>query len=195
MQKFYRRILIFVVLAVCLVVGDAVVQVCCLDGLEAVGPEKSEEKVAGPPETEETDTVPSEPEARPEELAPAAPEPEEPEEEVPMASEHFSLSEYACDCAGYCSGFPVMPDPELTARVEALRCACGRPVILTSGVRCALRNEEVGGVSWSFHKRGHAADLYCPGVAVGDLAALAKEVGLNVLPYYNSGYVHVELME
>lgn len=65
----------------------------------------------------------------------------------------------------------------------------------TAGVRCALRNEEVGGVSWSFHKRGHAADLYCPGVAVGDLAALAKEVGLNVLPYYNSGYVHVELME
>ena len=30
---------------------------------------------------------------------------------------------------------------------------------------------------------------------VGALAALAKGVGLNVLPYYSSGYVHVELVE
>lgn len=49
------------------------------------------------------------------------------------------------------------------------------------------------GVSWSFHMRGDAADLYCPGVAVGDLAQMAKDLGMNILPYYASGYVHVEV--
>ena len=120
-----------------------------------------------------------------------------PEEPVidpgPWASEHFLMSEYVCDCDGYCDGWPVEMNPELLGRIEALRCACGRPVIITSGVRCGQRNAEVGGVSWSFHKRGLAADLYCPGIGVGDLAALAQENGLNILPYYSSGYIHVEL--
>ncbi len=190
MQKFYRRILIFVVLTVCLVIGAAAAQVCCLEETAPKGlPETSAQEKA---EVREETPQPEEPAVREPEETPVE---EPPEPETPMASEHFGLWEYACDCAGYCSGFPVMPDPELTALVEALRCACGRPVILTSGVRCGTRNEEVGGVSWSFHKRGRAADLYCPGVGVGDLAALAKEVGLNVLPYYNSGYVHVEVVE
>lgn len=187
MQKFYRRILIFMGLTTCLLVGAAAVQVRCPEGPAADAREETEARVAEPVLTGEP-AVP-EPEETPQEEAVTA------EPETPMASEHFGLWEYACDCAGYCSGFPVMPDPELTVRVEALRCACGRPVILTSGVRCGPRNEEVGGVSWSFHKRGRAADLYCPGVGVGDLAALAKGVGLNVLPYYSSGYVHVELVE
>ena len=90
---------------------------------------------------------------------------------------------------------PEMPqEPELLEKIEALRCYFGRPVIITSGVRCEARNEEVGGVSWSFHKRGCAADLYCPGVGVGDLAAGAKDCGLNILPYYSSGYIHVEII-
>ena len=83
--------------------------------------------------------------------------------------------------------------PALLDRIEVLRQYCGRPVIITSGVRCEGRNTEVGGVAWSFHKRGDAADLYCPGVAVGDLAQTAKELGMNVLPYYASGYIHVEV--
>lgn len=116
------------------------------------------------------------------------------EEEPPlMATPHFAMEEYRCDCAGYCDGWPCAVEPELLEKIEALRCYFGRPVIITSGVRCAARNEEVGGVSWSFHKRGCAADLYCPGVGVGDLAAGAKDCGLNVLPYYSSGYIHVEI--
>ena len=115
------------------------------------------------------------------------PEPE------PMASAHFALWEYACDCGGYCDGFPHAMEPELLEKVEALRQALGRPVIITSGVRCERRNDEVGGVSWSFHKRGAAADLYSPGVAVGEVAAAAQAVGLNILPHYSESYVHVEI--
>lgn len=142
---------------------------------------------------------PAEPEAPPEDPDPENPAPPgQPEsgtlEAQPvMVSEHFARDEYRCDCAGSCDGFPAEPQPELVSRVEALRQAVGAPVIITSGVRCEKRNEEVGGVAWSFHKRGDAADLYCPGVAVGDLAQTAKDLGMNVLPYYASGYIHVEV--
>ncbi|WP_133965479.1 YcbK family protein [Eubacterium limosum] len=123
---------------------------------------------------------------------PKAPEPEE--REPLMASPHFAMEEYRCDCTGYCDGWPCAMRPELLEKIEALRCSYERPIIITSGVRCEARNEEVGGVSWSFHKRGCAADLYCPGIGVGDLAQTAKELGLNVLPYYGSGYIHVEII-
>ena len=142
---------------------------------------------------------PDTPEAPPEATPPETPEPPgQPEsgalkKQPVMVSEHFARDEYRCDCAGYCDGFPAEPQPGLVSRIEALRQAVGAPVIITSGVRCEERNEEVGGVAWSFHKRGAAADLYSPGVPVGTLAALAKDCGLNVLPYYSSGYVHVEI--
>lgn len=131
---------------------------------------------------------------------PAAESPEEEAPELPppeagpvMATAHFARDEYQCDCAGYCGGWPCEMNPVLLDKIEALRCACGAPVIITSGVRCEARNDEVGGVPWSFHKRGGAADLYCPGVAVGDLAQMAQTLGMNVLPYYGSGYIHVEI--
>lgn len=146
-----------------------------------------------PPEAEpppEDETPPPETAALPEDETPASALAAPPE--PLMASAHFAMEEYRCDCDGYCDGWPCAMDPELLDKIEALRCACGSPVIITSGVRCEKRNEEVGGITWSFHKRGAAADLYCPGMPIGQLAALAQEQGLNVLPYYRSGYLHVE---
>ncbi|WP_133969569.1 YcbK family protein [Eubacterium limosum] len=154
---------------------------------------------SGAPQPEPATPEPAAPEAPPEDPDPENPAPPgQPEsgtlEAQPvMVSEHFARDEYRCDCAGSCDGFPAEPQPELVSRVEALRQAVGAPIIITSGVRCEKRNEEVGGVAWSFHKRGAAADLYSPGVPVGTLAALAKDCGLNILPYYSSGYVHVEI--
>ncbi|MDO5434545.1 D-Ala-D-Ala carboxypeptidase family metallohydrolase [Eubacterium sp.] len=139
---------------------------------------------AAPAPSAEAPQEPPAPEETTEPMA-AAPEPV-------MASPHFAMEEYRCDCAGHCDGWPAAIDPELLAMIEELRCACESPVVITSGVRCEARNAEVGGVAWSFHKRGHAADLYCPGMPVGQLAALAQDVGLNILPYYSSGYIHVE---
>lgn len=119
--------------------------------------------------------------------------PHAPENREPQASGHFLMSEYACDCDGYCDGWPVQMSPALLECIEALRCALNRPVIITSGVRCPERNAEVGGILYSWHLSGHAADLYCPGVSVAELAETAEALGLGVLPYYGSGYVHVEL--
>ena len=160
-------------------------------------------KTGEPPQTaitpsgpEQTMLEPEDAETMPEDHpAVAEPEPEPvPEPEGPeMASAHFEMAEFRCDCTGYCDGWPAQMNPELLEKIEALRQHYGRPIIITSGVRCEERNAEVGGVAWSFHKRGDAADLYCPGVAVGDLAQTAKALGMNILLYYASGYVHVEV--
>ena len=166
--------------------------------LKSLSPKRAENPIipeTSPAEETEPDTPekPGEPAMPPPQDSDSAPAGTE--EEAPlMATPHFAMAEYQCDCTGYCDGWPSVMAPELLEKIEALRCSFGRPVIITSGVRCAARNEEVGGVSWSFHKRGCAADLYCPGVGVGDLAAGAKDCGLNVLPYNSSGYIHVEIM-
>ncbi len=127
---------------------------------------------------------------------------------------HFAKWEFACDCkprasasgaqatapAGAdanlnnnCSGFPAEMDTDLLAKLEALRTALGRPVVITSGVRCATRNAEVGGVPDSRHLSGRAADLYCPGISYADVAEVARGLGLWVLEYPEEQYVHVEV--
>ena len=111
----------------------------------------------------------------------------------PWASEHFLMSEYACDCAGYCDGWPAERDPELLGKVEELRCYFDQPVIITSGVRCERRNAEVGGIENSWHLSGHAADLYCPGVPCDEVAAAARALGLGVIEYPDRQFDHVEI--
>ena len=111
----------------------------------------------------------------------------------PWASAHFLMEEYACDCGGYCDGWPAQMDPELLEKIEALRCYFDRPVIITSGVRCERRNAEVGGIENSWHLSGHAADLYCPGVPYSEVAAAARELGLRVIEYPDRQFDHVEI--
>ena len=188
MKNIYKRISRSTIITILILTSCVFLTNLCTapKGVQEPAPEVSAGSV--------TPEMPQEPEA-PEDLEEEGPReaPEAEPEPSLMATTHFAMAEYACDCAGYCDGWPCVMEPELLEKIEALRCYFGRPIIITSGVRCAARNEEVGGVSWSFHKRGCAADLYCPGVGVGDLAAGAKDCGLNVLPYYSSGYIHVEI--
>ena len=178
MKNHYKRISRRLILSILILISCVFLTSLC------VAPEEGREPVPEASAGPATPEMPQEPEV-----------PELAEEALPlMATPHFTMEEYRCDCPGYCDGWPCAMEPELLEKIEALRCYFGRPVIITSGVRCEARNEEVGGVSWSFHKRGCAADLYCPGVGVGDLAAGAKDCGLNILPYYSSGYIHVEII-
>ncbi len=135
--------------------------------------------------------------------------------EVPLPdtqlTTHFAKAEFRCDCASAnaaqagaeasadgqadipCDGYPTTMDSDLLAKLEALRTALGRPVVITSGLRCATRNAEVGGIPDSRHLTGRAADLYCPGVPYTEVARLAREQGLWVLEYPEEQYVHVEV--
>ncbi|UQZ24707.1 hypothetical protein M5595_08220 [Eubacterium limosum] len=40
---------------------------------------------------------------------------------------------------------------------------------------------------------GHAADLYCPGVPYGEVAAVARAHGLGVIEYPYQQFDHVEI--
>ena len=54
----------------------------------------------------------------------------------------------------------LMPNIQLTAiKLELVRKALGRPIIITSGYRCPKLNARVGGVSTSAHTKGLAVDF------------------------------------
>lgn len=73
-------------------------------------------------------------------------------------STNFDRSEFACPC-GACGGFPVEPSPLLVARLQNMRNLLGRPVIITSGIRCPAHNAEEGGKPNSDHVTGEGVDL------------------------------------
>lgn len=76
---------------------------------------------------------------------------------------NFSRAEFACPCCGN-----DRISPSLVAELQIIRNVAG-PLTVTSGVRCAAHNEEVGGVPDSAHVPadcgdgegvvGHAADV------------------------------------
>ena len=55
----------------------------------------------------------------------------------------------------------LMPNIQLTAvKLELVRIALGRPIIITSGYRCPALNARVGGAANSVHTRGLAVDFH-----------------------------------
>ena len=54
----------------------------------------------------------------------------------------------------------LMPNIQLTAiKLELVRQALGKPIVITSGYRCPALNARVGGVSTSAHTKGLAVDF------------------------------------
>lgn len=78
-------------------------------------------------------------------------------------SEHFTTDEMACRC-GKCSystddGIIAHVSPRLILLLEDIRDAVGRPIVISSGLRCPEHNKAVGGEDNSTHLRGEAADI------------------------------------
>lgn len=86
---------------------------------------------------------------------------------------HFSIAELSCRCRGrFCQG-EYWHDPDCLDALEALRSDVGRPLIVTSGHRCAQWNAAVGGAPLSRHK-SIAVDIVLKNhnrIALRDLAA------------------------
>ncbi|OXS25669.1 D-Ala-D-Ala carboxypeptidase family metallohydrolase [Acetobacterium wieringae] len=107
---------------------------------------------------------------------------------------HFARAEFACDCQGVdCDGYPGTMDWGLLLKLEALRNALNNPVVITSGLRCQTRNNEVGGIPGSKHLSGQAADLYAPGISIDRVASIAESLGLSTIIYTEQGFVHCEV--
>lgn len=72
-----------------------------------------------------------------------------------MLGQYFHSKEVECRCGcGLCE-----MDPKLMWALNRLRHELGRPVVVTSGHRCAKHNAAVGGRVNSFHLTGRAVDI------------------------------------
>ena len=85
-------------------------------------------------------------------------------------TEHFTLEEFTrSEVAAMCDIDNTMPEQYIPAAqnlcaaiLEPLRNYAQEPVIISSGYRCPLLNDKVGGVKNSQHTKGEAADIYHP---------------------------------
>ena len=111
--------------------------------------------------------------------------------------EHFKVSEFACKCG---CGFKNI-NLELVKVLEDIRSYFGdKPIIITSGCRCATHNKKVGGVEGSRHVLGKASDFYIQGVNVNNTLQYCKQLVANGTlryTYTNSsnmnGVVHIDI--
>lgn len=78
-----------------------------------------------------------------------------------MITKNFSEAEMRCPC-NKCDGGKM--DLEFMVRLQDARDYYGRPVAITSGMRCPEHNKEVGGKENSLHLFGMAADAKFYGI-------------------------------
>ena len=90
--------------------------------------------------------------------------------------EFFSREEFRCTCGGRgCDGFPAEPRERLVRNADKARKHFGKAAIVSSGVRCRLRNGELpGSAANSLHLSGRAMDFCVLGVSSGRLLEYVK---------------------
>lgn len=110
---------------------------------------------------------------------------------------YFKKSEFKCDCGGkYCDGYPAEIDPDLVKLLEETRAYYGKPIQITSGVRCQKRNSELSGSSpTSKHMEGKAADVWIVGTEPDNESLVAYFNKKSPVGYTYTGFgaVHVEV--
>ena len=73
----------------------------------------------------------------------------------------FQASEFRCRCKRPVCDARLEVHPDLLSRLNLLRLRVGRPLTITSGLRCAYWNDHEGGEKNSEHLTGEAADIAC----------------------------------
>ena len=71
-------------------------------------------------------------------------------------------------------------DPEFIAKLQALRDVWGKPMLVSSGARCATWNAIIHGAAQSQHLLGKAADIVFPDARdIPKFVALAEKLGFG----------------
>ena len=86
-------------------------------------------------------------------------------------SKDFDRAEFACPCCGADD-----IDPTVVKYCQLIRDRIGKPVCVSSGVRCRSHNQAVGGVTHSSHLKGLAADIYVDGMSNSELGKVIQEL-------------------
>lgn len=79
---------------------------------------------------------------------------------------NFRPEEFKCGCrCRYCTGYPARMKKIQLQHIQKIRDHYGKPMTVTSGLRCRKFNSELGGSSASSkHMTGYATDFYIPRV-------------------------------
>ena len=104
----------------------------------------------------------------------------------------FRYSEFACPCCGKVR--PISPD--LIYRLQNLRDKIGKPIYISSGIRCKKYNRKVGGYRNSPHLTGKAVDIHAKNIDIVDLAIMARDEGfsrIGIYPYQH--FIHIDILK
>lgn len=108
-----------------------------------------------------------------------------------MELKHFKLSEFECKCG--CGKNNI--NNSLLLKLETARKIANFPFIITSGSRCYVHNNNVGGLPNSQHIKGNAVDIkYITDKQLFRLIrGLIKAGFKRILIYPKSQFVHVDI--
>jgi len=105
-------------------------------------------------------------------------------------TKNFKFSEYTCGCG--CGKINPI-DPKLIYLLQNLRDKIGKPIYITSGLRCKKFNKKIKGYINSPHCLGKAVDIHVKNMNIIDLAIVAKEIGfLRIGLYPYNHFIHVD---
>ena len=104
---------------------------------------------------------------------------------------NFEYRELKCGCNGkYCNGYPTGFSYELLEQLQKIRNHFGKPVIITSAIRCQKYNDTLkGSIKNSKHIQGKAVDFYVKGVSYKTLWNYVKTLPHNNYTYNIVGSV------
>lgn len=109
--------------------------------------------------------------------------------------EYFDRSEFACKCGRYCDGYPAEMDETVVKVADRVRKHFGTAVIVSSGLRCATHNANVGGVSNSRHLSGKAVDFCVSGkIAAQVLEFVRQEPEIRYAYAIDGRFVHMDVV-
>lgn len=110
---------------------------------------------------------------------------------VPMKDwkwKNFSPRELACKGSGL-----IQIDANALDRLQRLRDALNRPLLITSAYRSESHNRRVGGAPGSYHLKGQAFDIRMENQDPQKFVTLARSVGFDGIGLYpKQGFIHVD---
>lgn len=100
---------------------------------------------------------------------------------------YFKPQEFKCTC-GHCCGYPSYMKKVQIEHLRSIRDHYGKPITVTSGLRCSYENSRVGGVANSGHVRGYATDIYMAGVTDSVEHRVKAMKYITSLPHHEFSY-------
>lgn len=106
---------------------------------------------------------------------------------VKKNTKNFTPEEFRCPC-GYCTGYPTQMRARELKHIQRIRDHYGKPMTVTSGLRCERHNNKVGGSRDSRHLKGLAVDFYMAGITDTLARRIAAIRFIKTLPNHRYTY-------